>query len=304
MREADDFYAAHIPGTICRRRAATSRARPTPGCSWSKQFYHYVVHDWLEGDPGSAAAARSAPSGAQRATGRTCTTATSSRCPTSGSIPWYAAWDLAFHMIPFAAHRSRSSPRTSSCCCCASGTCTRTGRFPAYEFALRRRESAGARLGLLARLQDDRTARRARPRLPRARVPEAADQLHLVGQPQGRRRQEHLRRRLPRARQHRRLRPLAARCPTAGTSSRPTARRGWRSTAPPCCRWRWSWRSDDPAYEDMASKFFEHFVAIADAMNTLGGTGLWDEKDGFYYDQLADRRHRARPAARALAWSA
>src|SRR5206468_11682125 len=36
----------------------------------------------------------------------------------------------------------------------------------------------------------------------------------------------------------------------------------------------------------MASKFFEHFVAIADAMNTVGGTGLWDEEDGFYYDQL------------------
>ena len=42
----------------------------------------------------------------------------------------------------------------------------------------------------------------------------------------------------------------------------------------------------DPAYEDMASKFFEHFVAISDAINTLGGTGLWDEQDGFYYDQL------------------
>ena len=43
----------------------------------------------------------------------------------------------------------------------------------------------------------------------------------------------------------------------------------------------------DPAYEDIASKFFEHFVAIADAMNTLGGTGLWNEEDGFYYDQLS-----------------
>jgi hypothetical protein len=42
----------------------------------------------------------------------------------------------------------------------------------------------------------------------------------------------------------------------------------------------------NPAYEDMASKFFEHFVRIADAINTLGGTGLWDEEDGFYYDQL------------------
>jgi hypothetical protein len=44
--------------------------------------------------------------------------------------------------------------------------------------------------------------------------------------------------------------------------------------------------SEDRAYEDVASKFFEHFVAIADAMNTFGGTGLWDESDGFYYDRL------------------
>ena len=40
-----------------------------------------------------------------------------------------------------------------------------------------------------------------------------------------------------------------------------------------------------PAYEDIASKFFEHFVKITDAINTLGGDGLWDEEDGFYYDQ-------------------
>jgi hypothetical protein len=44
--------------------------------------------------------------------------------------------------------------------------------------------------------------------------------------------------------------------------------------------------SEEPAYEDVASKFFEHFVAITDSMNTLGGSGLWDEEDGFYYDQL------------------
>jgi hypothetical protein len=43
---------------------------------------------------------------------------------------------------------------------------------------------------------------------------------------------------------------------------------------------------EDPVYEDVASKFFEHFIAIADAINTVGGTGLWNEEDGFYYDQL------------------
>ena len=50
---------------------------------------------------------------------------------------------------------------------------------------------------------------------------------------------------------------------------------------------------EDPAYEDVASKFFEHFVYIAQAMNDIGaesmgeqGIGLWDETDGFYYDAL------------------
>jgi hypothetical protein len=41
-----------------------------------------------------------------------------------------------------------------------------------------------------------------------------------------------------------------------------------------------------PAYEDMASKFLVHFIQIADAINSLCGDGLWDEPDGFYYDQI------------------
>ena len=45
---------------------------------------------------------------------------------------------------------------------------------------------------------------------------------------------------------------------------------------------------DNPAYEDMASKFLEHFVYIAHAMNDMGGEGveLWNEEDGFFYDVL------------------
>jgi hypothetical protein len=39
-------------------------------------------------------------------------------------------------------------------------------------------------------------------------------------------------------------------------------------------------------YEDIASKFFEHFLHISDAMNHAYGTGLWDDEDGFYYDRL------------------
>jgi hypothetical protein len=44
---------------------------------------------------------------------------------------------------------------------------------------------------------------------------------------------------------------------------------------------------EEPEYEDIASKFFEHFVAIIDAMNAIGDVdGLWDETDGFYYDEI------------------
>ncbi len=49
---------------------------------------------------------------------------------------------------------------------------------------------------------------------------------------------------------------------------------------------------DDPVYEDLASKFFDHFVRITHAINEAGGCGLWDEQDGFYYDLLeVDGRH-------------
>ena len=43
---------------------------------------------------------------------------------------------------------------------------------------------------------------------------------------------------------------------------------------------------DNPAYEDVASKFLEHFIYISRAMNKHGGGGLWNDQDGFYYDTL------------------
>src|SRR5207237_5547786 len=54
------------------------------------------------------------------------------------------------------------------------------------------------------------------------------------------------------------------------------------------------------AYEDVASKVFEHVVAIADAMNSLGGSGLWNEDDGFYYDQLHTERGTTPLAVRSM----
>ena len=52
----------------------------------------------------------------------------------------------------------------------------------------------------------------------------------------------------------------------------------------------------NPVYEDIATKFFEHFLHIAEAMTNIGGDGigLWDEEDEFYYDVLQPARRRAR----------
>ena len=85
-KEADEFYAAVIPASLDADAANVMR-QALAGMLWSKQFYHYDVDKWLEergSDPvqGQRARRRRATT-----TGTTCTTATSSRCRTSGSIP-------------------------------------------------------------------------------------------------------------------------------------------------------------------------------------------------------------------------
>ena len=83
-READEFYAQVIPAARTDDAARVMR-QAFAGLLWSKQFYHYVVRDWLDGDPGLPAAARANARAAATTSGRTSTTPTSSRCPTSGS---------------------------------------------------------------------------------------------------------------------------------------------------------------------------------------------------------------------------
>ena len=64
---------------------------------------------------------------------------------------------------------------------------------------------------------------------------------------------------------------------------------GWMAMyASTCSPSPWNWPTKIPSYEDVASKFWEHFLYIADAINNLGndGTGMWNEEDGFFYDVL------------------
>jgi hypothetical protein len=99
IREADEFYAERLPTGLSEDEARVVR-QADAGLLWNKQFYHYNVRDWLEGDP------QQPPAPAARVSGRNADwhhldNRDVISMPDKWEYPWYAAWDLAFHMIPF-----------------------------------------------------------------------------------------------------------------------------------------------------------------------------------------------------------
>ncbi|MBI3683225.1 MAG: glucosidase, partial [Acidobacteria bacterium] len=100
IREADEFYESFQPKTLSRDARRVQR-QAFAGMLWSKQFYHYVIETWLEGDPAGP------PPPHERWSGRNSEwvhlyNEDVISMPDKWEYPWYAAWDLAFHMIPFA----------------------------------------------------------------------------------------------------------------------------------------------------------------------------------------------------------
>src|SRR5205814_2132642 len=98
--EADDFYGTVIPKDLSDDAKNVMR-QGFAGMLWSKQFYHYVIKDWLQGDPGNP------PPPQERKRGRNrdwphLYNADVISMPDKWEYPWYAAWDLAFHCIPLA----------------------------------------------------------------------------------------------------------------------------------------------------------------------------------------------------------
>ena len=98
--EADEFYA-ELQDDIADADARTVQRQALAGMIWSKQFYRYDVREWLEGDPAQPPPAAERRTAAT-ATGRTSTTPTSSRCPTSGSTPGTPPGTWRFHCVPLA----------------------------------------------------------------------------------------------------------------------------------------------------------------------------------------------------------
>jgi hypothetical protein len=282
QQEADDFYAHHTAPALANVERAVAR-QAYAGLLWSKQFYHYVVQTWLDGDPEQPTPPASRKLGRNHEWGHFFSRDVLSM-PDKWEYPWFAAWDLAFHMLPFA----RLDPdfaKEQLILLLREWYLHPNGQLAAYEWALsdvnppvhawacwRVYKMTGPR-----GQRDRRFLERAFHKLllnftwwvNRKDI----EGNHLfTGGFLG----------LDNIGVFDRNKPL----PDGGHLEQADGTAWMAFFCVIMLAMAFELAAKDPVYEDVASKFFEHFVAIADAMNTLGGTGLWDEADGFYYDQV------------------
>ncbi len=281
LRETDEFYAsrsAHL--TEDERRVAR---QGYAGLLWSKQFFHYVVKEWLEGDPGQPPPPEARRQGRNAEWGHLHNRDIISM-PDKWEYPWYAAWDLAFHMIPFAAidpHFAKEQLVLFT----REWYMHPNGQLPAYEFAFGD-VNPPVHAWACWRVYKMTGARGKRDRLFLARV----FQKLLINFTWWVNRKDEEGKNLfaggflglDNIGVFDRSKPL----PTGGHLEQADGTAWMAFYCSTMLSMALELASQDAAYEDLASKFFEHFIAITDAMNNLGGTGLWDEQDGFYYDQL------------------
>jgi hypothetical protein len=280
--EADAFYDARIPRALASEERRVAR-QAYAGLLWSKQFYYYAVDEWLQGDPAQPAPPSSRLAG-RNAEWKHLFNADVISMPDAWEYPWYAAWDLAFHAVPLA----RVDPdfaKAQLLLFLREWYMHPNGQIPAYEFALGDVNPpvhawAVWRVYKLSAPRGERDLlflERAFHKLllnftwwVNRKDPEGHNLFAggFLG--------------LDNIGVFDRSQPL----PTGGHLEQADGTAWMAFYCATMLSMALELARHKPAYDDVASKFFEHFVAITDAMNSLGGSGLWDEEEGFYYDQL------------------
>ncbi len=279
-READEFYKASVPAD---RERATIARQAFAGLLWSKQFYCYVVPSWLEGDPKQPPPPESRLHG-RNSDWRHVYSRDVLSMPDKWEYPWFAAWDLAFHMLPMA----RIDPEFAKdqlLLLLREWYMHPSGQIPAYEFAFGD-VNPPVHAWACLRVYKLTGPRGQRDTLFLAR----AFQKLLLNftwwvnrkDPSGKHIFSGGFLGLDNIGVFDRSSPL----PSGGHLEQADGTAWMAFYALTMLAIALELARHDPAYEDLASKFFEHVVQIIDAMNTLGGTGLWHEEDGYYYDQL------------------
>ena len=282
LAEANEFCDARI-GAAATAEERNIVRQAYAGLLWSKQFYHYVVKDWLDGDPAQPTPPASRLTG-RNADWRHLHARDVMSVPDKWEYPWFAAWDLAFHVVPFA-QIDPDFAKQQMILLLREWYMHPNGELPAYEFAFadvnppvhawacyRVYRSTGAR-GHRDRTFLERVFHKLLINFTWWVNRKDAEGNNLFGGGfLG----------LDNIGLFDRSKPL----PTGGHLEQADGTAWMAFFCGSMLFIALELASEDPAYEDVASKFFEHYVAITDAMNSLGGNGLWDEDDGFYYDQL------------------
>jgi hypothetical protein len=277
IAEADAFYATRIPPSLLPEERGVAR-QAYAGLLWSKQFYHYVIQDWQSGDA-SGQPVIQRQSGQNREWGHLFNRDVISM-PDKWEYPWYASWDLAFQMVPFA-RIDPSFAKSQMVLLLREGYMHPNGQLPAYEMAL---SDATPPVHAWACLQ----IYRMMPPDPSFLI--RVFQKLLINFTWWVNRKDPLGRHLfsggflgmDNIGVFDRSRPL----PTVGLLEQADGTAWMAFYCANMFEIALTLAQEEPAYADTASRFFEHFVVIANAMNTAGGSGLWNEEDGFYYDQL------------------
>jgi hypothetical protein len=285
IADADAFYQG-IGSPELSADTRNVQRQAFAGLLWSKQYYRYDVTRWLSGD------ATQPPPPPERKKGRNhdwkhlnCADVIS--MPDTWEYPWFAAWDLAFHCIPLAVVDAQFA-KEQLLLLTHEWYQHPNGQLPAYEWAFGDVNPPVQSWATLRTFQIDR------------RVRSEADYLFLEKEFQkllltftwwvnkkdleGKNVFQGGFLGLDNIGVFDRSQPL----PTGGYLEQSDGT-SWMAMS--CLNMLYialELARHDRAYEDMAIKFFEHFVLIAHAMNNFGeqDEDLWDDVDGFYYDVL------------------
>jgi hypothetical protein len=275
--EADQFYHALAPQLNGAERAVFRQANA--GLIWSQQFFYYHVRDWVSGDPDQPAppAHRSHPNHDwYHLFARDVLS-----MPDKWEFPWFAVWDTAFHMIPHG-DLDPAFAKDQLLRFLRDWYQHPNGQLPAYEFNFA--DVNPPVHAWACRRVYERDGKRDKVFLKQAFQKLALNFTWWVNRKDltGR----HLFAGGFLGLDNIGVFDRSNALPTGGHLEQADGTAWMAFFCAEMLAIALELAQDDPAYEDMANKFLEHYVSITHAINTLDGTGLWDEEDGFYYDHL------------------
>ena len=283
--EADEFYDAVLPESLPREEKSVAR-QAFAGMIWSKQFYKYDVRRWLDGDPLQPKPPESRKKG-RNGDWRHVFNADVLSMPDTWEFPWYAAWDLAFHCVVLSLVDAQFA-KDQLVLMLREWYMHPNGQIPAYEWNF---GDVNPPVHAWAALRVFQIERAKTGRADYAFLERVFHKL-LLNFDWWVNRKDALGNNI--------FQGGFLGLDNIGIFDRNmTLPHGWVLSQADGTSWMAMYclnllgmalelAAEDPVYEDVASKFWEHFVYIAHAIQRPDHPemGLWDEADGFFYDEL------------------